>query len=81
MKCEKCFVEYLQKRPWQRFCSKKCKDLAFFERNPNARSLYNKKQSKTPKFKYHVQKNVAKRRGIPFELTYEEWWSIWEPLS
>lgn len=28
---------------------------------------------------YSVQKGQAKSRGIPFELTFEEWWELWEP--
>ena len=24
--------------------------------------------------KYHCQKGKAKQRGIPFELTFDEWW-------
>lgn len=31
----------------------------------------------TVKQKYHVHKAGAKRRGIPFNLTFEEWTSIW----
>jgi hypothetical protein len=27
---------------------------------------------------YHAHKGRAKRRGIPFLLTYEEWFNIWE---
>ena len=33
------------------------------------------KQAKT---KYIVQKAGAKRRGVPFLLTFEEWWDIWQ---
>jgi hypothetical protein len=32
----------------------------------------------TPRSKYSVQKACAKRRGIAFELTFEEWLKIWE---
>lgn len=27
---------------------------------------------------YNIQKGNAKRRGIPWELTYEEWLRIWQ---
>ena len=29
------------------------------------------------KRKYHAHKGVAKQRGIPFKLTYEEWITLW----
>lgn len=29
--------------------------------------------------KYKTHKNSAARRGIEFTLTFEEWWSLWEP--
>jgi hypothetical protein len=78
--CNSCGCEYKQVKSWQKFCSKKCKDVEFFLRNPNARSTYNKKSAQSPNFKYHVHKNGAKKRGIGFLLSFEEWWSIWEPF-
>lgn len=30
------------------------------------------------KNRYWTQKACAKRRGIKFNLTFEEWWNIWE---
>tara|TARA_R110000851_G_scaffold61962_6_gene142520 strand:+ start:4809 stop:5204 length:396 start_codon:yes stop_codon:yes gene_type:complete len=38
-----------------------------------------KAYAKTPRAKYCKQKNHAKTRGIPFNLTFEEWWEMWEP--
>lgn len=32
----------------------------------------------SPKGKYTSQRAHAKKRGIPFLLTFEEWWSVWE---
>jgi hypothetical protein len=78
--CEQCKVEYTKVKSWQKFCSKKCKDTNFFIRNPEARKIYNKKQELTPTTKYHVQKQGAKRRGIGFTLSFEEWWGLWEPF-
>jgi hypothetical protein len=26
-----------------------------------------------------AHKHSAKQRGIPFRLTFEQWWGIWEP--
>ena len=34
--------------------------------------------NKSPKGKFNRQKNNAKRRGIEWLLTFEEWWKIWE---
>jgi hypothetical protein len=28
--------------------------------------------------KFSCQKSRAKQRGIPFELTFEQWWQIWQ---
>jgi hypothetical protein len=33
----------------------------------------------TPKMRYHQHKASAKRRGIEFDMTFDEWWAIWEP--
>jgi hypothetical protein len=32
----------------------------------------------TPRSRYSNHKACAKRRGIPFDLTFEEWFAIWE---
>jgi len=40
---------------------------------------YKKEWAKTPRAKYTVQRAQAKSRGIEFTLTFEEWWSLWEP--
>lgn len=31
------------------------------------------------KYFFGVHKGGAKARGIPFELTFDEWWELWEP--
>lgn len=33
---------------------------------------------RTPRFAYSSQRNNARHRGIPWELTLGQWWSIWE---
>ncbi len=33
---------------------------------------------KSPRGCWVVQKSNAKRRGIPWELSFEDWWEIWE---
>jgi len=32
----------------------------------------------TPRRKYQEHKGHAKQRGVAFELTYDEWWEIWQ---
>lgn len=36
-----------------------------------------KRYDATPRGKYTKHKKNAKRRGIPFVLTFDEWWAIW----
>src|ERR1700691_4303747 len=36
-----------------------------------------KKYYATPENKFYGHMARAKRRGIPFELTFNEWWDIW----
>lgn len=38
----------------------------------------NKTYSQTPRGKYRIHKGNAARRGVPFYLTFEEWWAIWQ---
>lgn len=33
----------------------------------------------TPRGRYATQKTSAKQRGIEFELSFDEWWTLWEP--
>lgn len=39
---------------------------------------YQRAWFKTPKGRYHQHKGKATARGIPFLLTFEEWWDIWQ---
>src|SRR5690348_12983126 len=34
---------------------------------------------KTPRGKFRNQKNGARVRGIPWRLTFEQWWALWAP--
>ena len=36
-----------------------------------------KRYSLTPKGKFHQHKQNARRRGVPFLLTFEEWVTVW----
>ena len=44
----------------------------------NNNKEYEKNFIKTPKGKYSIQKRKATRRGIEWELTFEEWFKIWQ---
>lgn len=35
-------------------------------------------QKRTPKGRYRKQKEHAKRRGIGFKISFDEWWSVWQ---
>ncbi len=35
----------------------------------------------TPRERYSQQKSNARRRGIPFTLTFQQWWAAWEEKS
>jgi hypothetical protein len=39
---------------------------------------YVKAYNQTPKGKYIRQRANAKRRGIPWEFTFDTWWDVWE---
>ena len=75
-----CGTEYEQTKPWQRFCQTKCKRRVrtLEKREAEYKAGYMPEYSKGPRFRYNVQKNTAKRRGIEFLLSFEQWWSIWE---
>ena len=78
--CQWCDAEYTKCKPWQKFCSSEC-------RNSNHRQTtgckqrmrkYNAANKTTPMSRYHAQKSRAKARGVPFHLTFEDWWGLWE---
>lgn len=48
------------------------------KRNPEERRRANLRYRATPRGKYARHRANAVRRGVPFNLTFEEWWSIWE---
>lgn len=47
-------------------------------KNKQALSLYNREYRQTPKGRYVEQKTQAKSRGIPWEISFEDWWTIWQ---
>lgn len=44
----------------------------------NIYEKYVKPWNQTPKGKFMRQKTNARQRGVLWDLTFEEWWSIWE---
>lgn len=81
MECLECGSLYEAQRPWQKFCGSKC-------RNSNHRKSdkcktrvkeYSGEYKKTPVSRYNAQKQTAKRRGIEFNLNFNDWWEMWEP--
>ena len=74
-KCIQCGGEYLKVKPWQKFCQPKCKSKF----NNKYDKEYAREYAQTPVARYNSQKQTSKRRGIIFDLTFEEWWAYWEP--
>lgn len=54
----------------------------YYQRNKEAikawRKLYEPLWSKTPRGLFSAQKRQAKQRKIPWELSFEEWWKLWQ---
>lgn len=48
------------------------------ERILSLRAERERKWIETPQGKYSVQKRKAKQRKISWELSFEEWWRIWQ---
>jgi hypothetical protein len=59
----------------------KCKEYgrSHYEANKEKQLAKQREYSATPKGRYISHKNSAKQRGVPFLLTFEEWWGLWEP--
>ncbi len=75
-----CSTEFEQVKPWQRFCQTKCKRRVrtLEKREAEYKAKYMSEYSKGPRFRYNVQKQTAKRRGIEFLLSFNQWWEIWQ---
>jgi hypothetical protein len=39
---------------------------------------YKRNHAKRPRSRFSIQKAHAKERGIEFDLSFEDWWSLWE---
>jgi len=47
-------------------------------KTPQELREYNRQWFKSPLGRYHQHKGKATARGIPFLMTFEEWWDIWQ---
>jgi|SRR6185312_14030799 len=47
-------------------------------RNVELQLEYQKRYEKTPKGQYQRHRQNARRRGVSFLLTFDQWWSIWQ---
>jgi len=66
--CVTCQEEFTQNRPWQKYCSKKCKSNGwYFENTDKARAS----KAKAAGILSRV-KSRAKKNEIPFDLTIED---------
>lgn len=48
------------------------------EYHKNYRKTNLDKMAYSPQARYKQQKDMAKKRGIPWEFTFDSWWSVWE---
>lgn len=83
--CEVCDKEIINRRKHAKYCSDYCGNKARTSRfipseeSKNRILELQRKRRSTPEGKYKAHKEQAAQRGIPFELTFQEWWELWEP--
>ena len=86
--CPECSVRF-EGRKGKVFCSTLCGNRARNRRHHSKHKntpkwkervrKQNKARRETPEGKYEGHRQGAKQRGIPFNLSFEEWLSYWEP--
>lgn len=42
------------------------------------RAAVQRRYEASPRGKYRQHQKNAKRRGVPFEITFDQWWAVWE---
>lgn len=72
----KCCVRAARKAEYS---TAKCKARVAAYQTGEAYSAYQATYKKSPEGCYKDQKASAKRRGISFLLTFEQWWALWAP--
>ncbi|HET8689275.1 MAG TPA: hypothetical protein VFM18_21905 [Methanosarcina sp.] len=75
--CKNCTNEFLPSRKDTQYCSTQCANT--FRSRTWRRKGREKELRRTPKGRYHIHKTNTQHRGIEFKLTFDEWWSLWEP--
>ena len=76
MKCEKCEREFVPRSSLQRFCSVKCRRVAYHERNRERRNAYRheyflkhrEKERESARRRYQEKKDAIKIRWIRKDL-------------
>lgn len=48
------------------------------QKNPDKIKCWQHKYNQTPKGKFAISKRRAKQRGIEWQLTFDEWWNLWQ---
>ena len=91
--CIFCDTDISHRRPQAKKCaSKECLRLYDLECSTerynklkknkqfiSTRKARDKVSRQRPMSRYKGHRSNAKTRGIPFNLTFDEWWSLWEP--
>ena len=87
--CKTCDKEFIGKRSDAQYCSIRCGNLfrnREYRRNHSNTARYtamkNEQQADrraTSKGKYAQHRQRAKTCKIPFTISFEDWWSLWEP--
>ena len=78
MDCIICESPFEQVRSNHLSCSKVCGDKASYNKRFTAIMERKGEYKKTPRARFNFQKVNAKRRGIEFNMSFDEWWNIWE---
>lgn len=76
------------KAPQAKYCTDICGarvrrrnwELANRDKLLSNKRAYNERRRATPEGKYADHRQRAKSSNIPFTLTFEEWWGLWEPF-
>ena len=53
-------------------------DKTYQQRNPEKIKVWQKKYQQTPKGKFANSKRRAKQRDIEWQLSFDEWWKLWQ---
>jgi hypothetical protein len=82
--CKYCGDEFTPKRSSGQYCKSSCGNnfrAEKFRANTGQTQEFKDRTNEyrsSPKERYLAQKNQAKARGIGFEISFEDWWALWE---